>query len=141
MSPARRPRFHNGQAWISVARRVGRRGRQTMIQSSERPGWLRLAAMTALVAVLLTACGRPPPPAGESRFTNARDNAKSGDLSAHYVDFTFDYPSSWVVEPAASGSPAYFVKIARKSADQKTDVETFAVGALPHDDQAAQAQL
>jgi len=52
----------------------------------------------------------------------------SGKLEEHYVDFSFDYPSSWKRDPEAgkAGSPN-FVKVEGLTSDQIT-TENFAVG-------------
>ena len=38
-----------------------------------------------------------------AHFTNSRDNARSEALQRHYVDFSFDYPAGWRVQPPTGG--------------------------------------
>jgi hypothetical protein len=61
-------------------------------------------------------------------FVNSQADAKSPNLSAHYVDFSFDYPSNWTLDPA-TGTPTAknFVKVERDNPDGLT-IENFAVG-------------
>jgi hypothetical protein len=52
----------------------------------------------------------------------------SGPLAEFYVDFSFDYPSSWERdEDAGKASSPNFVKVEKFSDDEKT-IENFAVG-------------
>jgi len=92
--------------------------------------WLSLALTAALAG-----CGqrpaRPPAPAvAVTHFVNARDNARAPALAAHFVAFSFDYPSTWTLDPR-TGSPtaSNFVKVARRDAEQ-TELESVAVGSF-----------
>jgi hypothetical protein len=57
-------------------------------------------------------------------------NSKSGftgELAENYVDFSFDYPSSWKKDPkAGTGDSPNFVKVEKMSGD--ITVENFAIG-------------
>src|SRR5580692_2882496 len=96
---------------------------------------LRAAGIAvAVIAVMsLAACGggtnsAPAGPGAPTLFVNSQADAKSPDLAAHYVDFSFDYPANWKVSPE-TGTPtaANFVKVERDDADGIT-IENFAVG-------------
>jgi len=65
-----------------------------------------------------------------STFINSSDGL-SGALKENYVDFQFDYPDSWVMDPASSQDGASnFVRVERRIADKggKFTQENFAVG-------------
>jgi len=65
-----------------------------------------------------------------STFINSSDGL-SGALKENYVDFQFDYPESWVMDPASSQDGASnFVRVERRIADKggKFTQENFAVG-------------
>ena len=50
------------------------------------------------------------------RFVNSRQNALSDNLRRFYVDFSFDYPSSWsVTPPRTDGTERNFVRVAAPS--------------------------
>jgi Domain of unknown function (DUF4440) len=53
----------------------------------------------------------------------------SGKLAEHYADFSFDYPSSWQLDPkAGKGTSSNFVKVERSLDGGKFTLENFAVG-------------
>ena len=53
-----------------------------------------------------------------TRFVNSQENARSPALRQHYVDFTFDYPSHWVITPQpADGSASNYVRVAAPMID------------------------
>jgi len=63
-------------------------------------------------------------------FINAPDGL-TGELKDNYVDFQFDYPKSWVMDPASSQDGASnFVRVERRITDKggKFTQENFAVG-------------
>ena len=62
-----------------------------------------------------------------TRYVNSKSGL-TGKLAENYVDFSFDYPSSWKRDPEAgqAGSPN-FVKVEGLTSDQIT-IENFAVG-------------
>ena len=63
-------------------------------------------------------------------FINAPDGLM-GELKDNYVDFQFDYPKSWVMDPASSQDGASnFVRVERRITDKggKFTQENFAVG-------------
>ena len=65
-----------------------------------------------------------------STFINS-SNGLTGALKENYVDFQFDYPDSWVMDPASSQDGASnFVRVERRIADKggKFTQENFAVG-------------
>jgi hypothetical protein len=66
-----------------------------------------------------------------SKDATTYTNTKSGisaKLEENYVDFSFDYPSSWKRDPAAGkGESPNFVKVENATADGIT-IENFAVG-------------
>lgn len=68
-----------------------------------------------------------PPAANAKRFVNSRANL-TGKLAENYVDFSFNYPGSWEMDPEA-GKPgaANFAKVARNLPGSFTQ-ENFAVG-------------
>jgi hypothetical protein len=96
-----------------------------------------LAVSAALVSALsLAACGGGGNSASNSaaaasavtHYVNSQTNAKSPSLSANYVDFSFDYPSSWTVDPeTGTATAANFIKVERADASGVT-IENFAVG-------------
>jgi hypothetical protein len=100
------------------------------------PGFRPVAIGVALAisATALSACGgggannTAAAPITTVHFVNSMANAKAPDLAAHFVDFSFDYPSNWTVAPE-TGTPTAknFVKIERDNADGIT-IENFAVG-------------
>ncbi len=52
------------------------------------------------------------------RFVNSPENATSPALRQHYVDFSFDYPSNWVITPQpADGSASNYVRVAAPMID------------------------
>lgn len=60
-------------------------------------------------------------------YTNSKSNF-TGELEQNYVDFSFDYPSSWKRDPkAGTGDSPNFVKVEKNTADEIT-LENFAVG-------------
>ena len=53
-----------------------------------------------------------------TRFVNSRANATSPGLQQHYVDFSFDYPSSWAVTPQrGDGTDSNYVRVAAPPVD------------------------
>lgn len=53
-----------------------------------------------------------------TRFVNSRANARSEALRRHYVDFSFDYPSHWVITPQPTdGSGSNYVRVAAPAID------------------------
>jgi len=62
-----------------------------------------------------------------TRYVNSKSGF-TGKLEENYVDFSFDYPSSWKRDPeAGQGGSPNFVKVERLSSDQ-VSFENFAVG-------------
>jgi hypothetical protein len=90
----------------------------------------------------LTACDKHTATAGATgsaaavnHFVNSHNDAKLADLATHYVDFSFDYPANWTVEPLSGPVAASsFVRVVRKSPDRRTDVESFTVSIIPNGD-------
>ena len=76
----------------------------------------------------------PPSPAPSASatktFTNSREIAAAPALQENYIDFAFDYPGSWTLDPE-TGTPVAnnFVKVLRPRASE-VDTESFAVGYL-----------
>ena len=67
------------------------------------------------------------PDAGTTRYVNS-NSGLTGKLEQNYVDFSFDYPSSWKRDPEAGrGSSPNFVKVESVTSDRIT-IENFAVG-------------
>ncbi|MCA1631852.1 MAG: hypothetical protein LC774_16295, partial [Acidobacteria bacterium] len=64
-----------------------------------------------------------PRPSGTRHYANARQG-RTGNLDKYYVDFSFDYPSSWKLDPAPEPS---YVRVEHSTADDLT-VENFSVG-------------
>ena len=57
-------------------------------------------------------------PPTTAHFVNSRDNALSENLRRFYVDFAFDYPSSWAVTPPRTdGTERNFVRVAAPEMD------------------------
>src|SRR4029079_2685722 len=51
-------------------------------------------------------------PPARLHFVNSRANALSDSLQRAYVDFTFDYPSSWeVTPPRTDGTERNYVRV------------------------------
>ncbi|MGI8467916.1 MAG: hypothetical protein ACR2N3_05635 [Pyrinomonadaceae bacterium] len=69
----------------------------------------------------------PASDANTKQFVNSRDNL-TGNLANNYVDFSFNYPSSWTLDPTA-GKPgaSNFAKVEKTNSDNYT-MENFAVG-------------
>src|SRR6266566_2879402 len=64
---------------------------------------------------------------GTKSYTNNKSSF-SGTLADNFVEFSFDYPSSWKRDPKAGvGESPNFVKVENESSDQIT-LENFAVG-------------
>lgn len=65
---------------------------------------------------------------GDTRnYVNSKSHF-TGNLADNYVDFSFDYPSSWKKDPKAGTSDSpNFVKFERETSDEIT-LENFAVG-------------
>lgn len=62
-----------------------------------------------------------------TKYANSRSGF-SGKLADNYVDFSFDYPSSWKRDPKAGvGDDPNFVKVENATSDEIT-LENFAVG-------------
>jgi len=67
------------------------------------------------------------PDARATRYVNSKSGF-TGKLEENYVDFSFDYPSSWKRDSeAGQGSSPNFVKVETLTSDQIT-IENFAVG-------------
>ena len=65
-----------------------------------------------------TANGSTYVPPATAHFVNSRDNALSENLRRFYVDFAFDYPSSWAVTPPRTdGTERNFVRVAAPEMD------------------------
>src|SRR5258705_3346370 len=63
-----------------------------------------------------------------TRYSNSSEKF-SGDLQNNYVDFSFDYPSTWKRDTHAGKSKSpNFVKVENATADQMITLENFAVG-------------
>ena len=105
-----------------------------------RPGsrsgsvWVAALVAAALASFSLSGCGDKGGGAAgaggvaTTHFVNSHDDAKSPGLAAHYIDFSFDYPSSWTVDPdTGTATASNFIKVSRQDA-AKTDIENFAVG-------------
>ena len=88
-------------------------------------GWMAAALVAALGG-----CGSPEGSGGEAEtnataneaaaqaptlvhFVNSRQNALSPNLRRFYIDFSFDYPSTWeVTPPRTDGTERNFVRVA-----------------------------
>ena len=73
---------------------------------------------------------RAPAPARHAADTTTYTNSRSqftGKLEDHYVDFSFDYPSSWKRKDAGKADDPNFVKVENGTSDNFT-IENFAVG-------------
>jgi hypothetical protein len=98
-------------------------------------GALALAAAAALAGCSVTVgntsgggSGAPTAPAPSKHYVNSQDNAKSPDLSQHYVGFSFDYPGDWTPDPeTGTATAANFVKFSRNTPLNVT-IENFSVG-------------
>lgn len=98
---------------------------------------LKIAACVLLAGTLIAGCQKPPQTASQentnlktSTFINSSDGL-TGALKDNYVDFSFDYPESWVMDPASSQDGASnFVRVERRLTDKggKFTQENFAVG-------------
>lgn len=64
--------------------------------------------------------------ANTTTYTNSRSQF-TGNLEENYVDFSFDYPSSWKRKDAGKASDPNFVKVENATSDNFT-IENFAVG-------------
>ena len=102
-----------------------------------------LAAAFGLAACNVTVGGNTAGSSGAAssaatiHFVNSPAPAQAPALSSHYVDFSFDYPSDWTVDPTTgTATTANFVKVVRNDASQST-IENFAVG---HFDGSGDAQ-
>jgi PsbP-like protein len=87
-------------------------------------------AFAAVAAISLGACGKSGPEAAgaPTHFVNSQADAKSPDLSANYIDFSFDYPANWKVDPkTGTATAANFIKVERDD-DSGITIENFAVG-------------
>lgn len=74
-----------------------------------------------------------------AQFVNSRANL-TGKLAENYVDFSFDYPKSWDIDPATQKPGASnFIKV-EKEADNFT-IENFAVGYFSGSGSAAANEL
>jgi len=62
-------------------------------------------------------------------FTNSATTAVAPSLAENYVDFSFNYPADWTIDPKTGTEEAInFVKVIRPRAAGDIDTETFAVG-------------
>ena len=60
-------------------------------------------------------------------YTNSRSQFK-GKLASNFVDFSFNYPGDWKIDPkAGTGDSPNFVKVEKTNSDEIT-LENFAVG-------------
>lgn len=65
---------------------------------------------------------------GDSKTYTNNKSSFTGKLADNYVDFSFDYPSSWKRDPKAGvGDSPNFVKVENATSDKIT-LENFAVG-------------
>lgn len=55
--------------------------------------------------------------AATRRFVNSPETAISPALRQHYVDFSFDYPSHWVITPQPAGTASNYVRVAAPPID------------------------
>ena len=91
---------------------------------------IRIATVAALLAALVGCDASTGNGSGENanqaveaapatlRFVNSRQNALSDTLRRFYVDFSFDYPSSWAVTPPRTdGTERNFVRVAAPPID------------------------
>ncbi|MCB8837530.1 hypothetical protein [Aurantimonas sp. VKM B-3413] len=68
-------------------------------------------------------------PSSFATFTNSRATAVARKLAENYVDFSFDYPADWTIDPKTGRPDAInFVKVIRPRTGDSIDTETFAVG-------------
>ena len=114
-----------------------------MVRSFNRRRQVGLVAITVMAALALSGCGKGGgnsaassvggPVGGDvtmdvTHFVNSHATSQSPDLAAHYIDFSFNYPKGWTIDPATGTATASnFIKVVRKDANQ-TDIESFAVG-------------
>jgi hypothetical protein len=64
----------------------------------------------------------PPPASNTTHYANSREG-RTGNLEKYYVGFSFDYPSTWKLDP--DPAPSY-VRVERMAGDLTT--ENFSVG-------------
>ncbi|MEO6909010.1 MAG: hypothetical protein ABI210_14090 [Abditibacteriaceae bacterium] len=98
---------------------------------------IKMAVITFLASVFIAGCQKAQKITSlqkadneTSTFINSPDGL-TGALKENYVDFQFDYPKSWVMDPASSQDGASnFVRVERRIADKggKFTQENFAVG-------------
>lgn len=69
---------------------------------------------------------------GETVLYRNSDHAFTGVRAENFVDFSFRYPASWIVQEDESSDTPNFVKVERTSEDNFT-IENFAVGYLNGD--------
>ena len=102
---------------------------------ARRSGVLGLGVAACVGALALAGCGgggnatnSAAAAATTTHFVNTPADAKSPTLSANFVDFSFDYPSNWVVNPeTGTATASNFVKVERNDPSGLT-IENFAVG-------------
>ena len=104
----------------------------------------KLTVCAVLSSVFIVGCSKTPqtdtaestgaevqPADIETRtFVNAPEGLSS-ELKDNYVDFQFDYPQSWVMDPASSQDGASnYIRVERRMTDDggKFTLENFAVG-------------
>lgn len=66
-----------------------------------------------------------PPDVETKRYVNSREGL-SGTLAQNYVDFSFEYPADWKLDPKPEPS---FVRV-EKTGDDQITIENFSVGWL-----------
>lgn len=97
----------------------------------------KLTVCALLASAFIAGCQKPqetvPAQKAETEtrtFINAPEGL-TGELKENYVDFQFEYPQSWVMDPASSQDGASnYVRVERRKTDKngKFTLENFAVG-------------
>lgn len=97
----------------------------------------KVAVCVLLAGALIAGCQKSPQTASQEKansnttpFINSPDGL-TGALKDNYVDFSFDCPESWVMDPASGKDGASnFVRVERRLTDKggKFTLENFAVG-------------
>jgi hypothetical protein len=111
-------------------------GMFSTVASARLPRALGLSFVACVGALSLAACGggggnsatNSAAASTPTHFVNAPADAKSPTLSANFVDFSFDYPSNWTVDPeTGTATASNFIKVERNDPSGLT-IENFAVG-------------